>query len=244
MKHTYKIEGMTCSGCEEKVRTALLQIENITAVEVSKDTHSATIDMINPISLEDLQIPLAPKYKIKANPDSQSKEEIKSWFETYKPILLIFFYISIVTTIMAFQNMTTNQMNINEIGMKWMNHFMGGFFLAFSFFKLLNLKGFAESYQTYDIIAKRFPIWAYFYAYLELALGLSFLANIHPLITNSVTFVVMSISIIGVLQAVRNKRKIQCACLGTIFNLPMSTITIIEDALMILMSGIMIVLLV
>ena len=50
----------------------------------------------------------------------------------------------------------------------------------------------------------------------------------------------MSISIIGVLQAVLNKKKIQCACLGAVFKLPMSTITIIEDALMILMSGIMV----
>jgi hypothetical protein len=46
----------------------------------------------------------------------------------------------------------------------------------------------------------------------------------------------MSISIIGVLTSVLNKRKIQCACLGAVFNLPMSTVTIIEDALMIVMS--------
>jgi hypothetical protein len=59
------------------------------------------------------------------------------------------------------------------------------------------------------------------------------------LVTNGVTFVVMSISIIGVLQSVLNKRKIKCACLGAVFNLPMSTITITEDALMIAMSGIM-----
>lgn len=38
-----------------------------------------------------------------------------------------------------------------------------------------------------------------------------------------------------------NKRKIKCACLGDVFNLPMSTITIIEDALMIGMSVIMLV---
>jgi hypothetical protein len=50
----------------------------------------------------------------------------------------------------------------------------------------------------------------------------------------------MSISIVGVLQSVLNKKKIQCACLGAVFNLPMSTVTIIEDALMIAMSGIMI----
>ena len=49
----------------------------------------------------------------------------------------------------------------------------------------------------------------------------------------------MTVSIIGVLQSVMNKRKIKCACLGDVFNLPMSTITIIEDALMIGMSVIM-----
>lgn len=51
----------------------------------------------------------------------------------------------------------------------------------------------------------------------------------------------MSVSIIGVLQSVLNKRQIKCACLGAVFNLPMSSVTIIEDALMIVMSGVMIV---
>jgi len=50
---------------------------------------------------------------------------------------------------------------------------------------------------------------------------------------------IVIVSIIGVLQSVTNKRKIKCACVGAMFNLPMSTITIIEDLLMIGMSGIM-----
>lgn len=53
---------------------------------------------------------------------------------------------------------------------------------------------------------------------------------------------VMSISIIGVLQSVLNKKKIQRACLGAVFNLPMSTLTIIEDFLMIAMSAAMLIL--
>ena len=121
--------------------------------------------------------------------------------------------------------------------MQWMRHFMAGFFLVFSFFKMLNLKGFAESYVMYDVVAKRLPAWAYIYAFTELALGIAFLINFNPLVTNSLTFIVMSISIIGVLQSVLNKKKIQCACLGAVFNLPMSTVTIIEDALMIAMSA-------
>ena len=123
--------------------------------------------------------------------------------------------------------------------MRWMNHFMAGFFLVFSFFKLLNLKGFAVSYAMYDIVAKKWNGWGYVYIFVELALGLAFLTEFNPILTNSITLLVMAVSLIGVVQSLLNKRKIKCACLGDVFNLPMSTITIIEDGLMIVMSGIM-----
>ena len=111
--------------------------------------------------------------------------------------------------------------------------------LIFSFFKMLNLDGFADSYAMYDVVARKFPIWGYLYAFIEMGLGIANLIDFKPLVTNLVTFAVMSVSIIGVLQSVLNKKKIQCACLGAVFNLPMSTVTIIEDALMIAMSGVM-----
>ncbi|MBK9641940.1 MAG: cation transporter [Saprospiraceae bacterium] len=203
MTHTYNLTGMTCTSCEAKVKSALLMLENVTNVEVSKDENSATITMDKHIALSDLQKALPEKYQISATNHNEMAEQTKSWFETYKPILLIFFYISLVTILFQFKNENFNWMQA-------MQYFMAGFFLVFSFFKLLNLKGFAESYVMYDVLAK------------------------------NITFVVMSISIIGVLQSVLNKKKIQCACLGAVFNLPMSTVTIIEDALMIVMSGIMI----
>ena len=234
MVHKYQVTGMTCSSCEAKVKSALFMVENVTNAEVSKNENSATITMDKHIAISDLQKALPEKYKISALHHSEITEQTKSWFETYKPILLIFFYITLVTLL-------GQVFNHHFDGMQWMQHFMAGFFLVFSFFKMLNLKGFAESYVMYDVVAKRLPAWAYIYAFTELALGLAFLINFNPLITNSVTFVVMSISIIGVLQSVLNKKKIQCACLGAVFNLPMSTVTIIEDALMIAMSGIMLI---
>ena len=110
----------------------------------------------------------------------------------------------------------------------------------FSFCKLLNLKGFVESYATYDIMAKQRNGWGYALAFSELVLGLVlvFLTELKTMLTNTVTFVLMAVSIIGILQSVLNKRKIKCACLGDVFNLPMSTITFSEDALMIAMSEI------
>jgi copper chaperone CopZ len=230
MVHTYQVTGMTCSSCEAKVKSSLLMVENVVSVEVSKDENSATITMEKHIPLDKLQKALPEKYQISALHHNELAEQTMGWLATYKPILLIFFYISLVTLLMQFANEKFDVM-------QWMRHFMAGFFLVFSFFKMLNLKGFAESYVMYDVVAKRLPAWAYVYAFTELALGIAFLINFNPLITNSVTFVVMSISIIGVLQSVLNKKKIQCACLGAVFNLPMSTVTIIEDALMIAMSA-------
>lgn len=232
MVHKYQVTGMTCGSCEAKVKSALLMVENISKVEVSKEENTATITMEKHITIDTLQKAIPDKYQILALHHNEMAEQTKSWFATYKPILLIFFYITIITLLAQIGN---QQMD----WMQWMRHFMAGFFLVFSFFKLLNLKGFAESYVMYDVVAKKFPAWAYIYAFIELALGLAFLINFNPLITNSVTFVVMSLSIVGVLQSVLNKKKIQCACLGAVFNLPMSTVTIIENALMIGMSGAM-----
>lgn len=232
MVHKYQLTGMTCASCEAKVKSSLLMVENVVSIEVSKDENSATITMDKHIPLDKLQKALPEKYQISVLLHNELAEQTKGWLATYKPILLIFFYISAVTILVQFTNEKFDTM-------QWMRHFMAGFFLVFSFFKILNLKGFAESYVMYDIVGKRLPAWAYIYAFTEFALGIAFLINFNPLITNSVTFLVMSISIIGVLQSVLNKKKIQCACLGAVFNLPMSTVTIIEDALMIVMSGMM-----
>jgi cation transport ATPase len=223
---------MTCSGCEAKVKSSLLMVENVVSVEVSKVENSATITMDKHIPLGALQKALSEKYKISVQQHSELAEQTKGWLATYKPILLIFFYISLVTFLVQLTNHHFNTM-------QWMQHFMAGFFLVFSFFKLLNLSAFAESYAMYDVVAKRFNAWGFIYAFIELGLGIAYLVNFNPLLTNVITFLVMSISIIGVLQSVLNKKKIQCACLGAVFNLPMSTITIIEDALMIGMSAFM-----
>lgn len=234
MTHTYKVTGMTCGSCEAKVKSTLLMLPNVTEVEVSKEKQTAIITMDKHIALSTFQNALDKKYSITAEEHDETAEQAKSWLATYKPILIIFAYITTISVIAGTQHNTFHWMQA-------MNIFMAGFFLTFSFFKMLDLKGFAESYSMYDIVAKKVKAWGFIYAFIELGLGIAYATNFQPLATNIVTLVVMTISIIGVLQSVLNKRKIQCACLGAVFNLPMSTVTIIEDALMIAMSGIMLI---
>lgn len=238
MTHTYKVNGMTCGGCQAKVQGLLSKVTGIININIDLAKGEAAIEMDKHIAIDDLKAALKdyPKYQLSEDYHKQqiiapvlTEEKTKSWIETYKPILIIFGYIIGITLLVEY-------MNGEFSWMRWMNHFMAGFFLVFSFFKLLNLKGFTESYAMYDIVAKKWNGWGYVYVFTELALGIAFLTGFNPILSNTVAFTVMTVSIIGVLQSIFNKRKIKCACLGDVFNLPMSTVTIIEDLLMIIMS--------
>ncbi|MGV9004322.1 heavy metal translocating P-type ATPase [Flavobacterium sp.] len=79
MKHTYTIDGMTCSGCEAKVKTDLSKVDDVTKVTVSKDDKEAIITMSKHIELETFQNALGgkdSKYQISL-PNSDSKIEVK-----------------------------------------------------------------------------------------------------------------------------------------------------------------------
>lgn len=241
MTLTYNITGMTCGGCVSKVQHLLAKVPGVNKVTINLAKAEAEIDMNQPVATENLRAALNefPQYQLSALHHQHhipaytiNTAKKTTWPQTYKPILLIFGYIIVITV-------SVEYILGDFLWMRWMNHFMAGFFVVFSFFKFLNLKGFAESYSRYDIVAKQWNGWGYVYAFTELVLGIAFLTGFNPLFTNAVTLIVMGVSIIGVWQSVLNKRTIQCACLGDVFNLPMSTVTIIEDALMITMSGIM-----
>jgi cation transport ATPase len=242
MTHTYNISGMTCTSCQTKVQDVLSKISNVKSVIIDLPKGVATIEMDKHIATSTLQNALKdyPKYQLSEtlqvpnNPTFEEAETI-SWLATYKPILLIFAYITTISLVVSYPFWGAGGF------MQAMRIFMAGFFLTFSFFKMLDLKGFAESYAMYDVVAKKWNSWGYVYAFIELALGIAYAINFQPLLTNIFTVILMSVSIIGVLQSVFNNRTIKCACLGLVFNLPMSTVTIIEDALMIGMSVMMIV---
>jgi copper chaperone CopZ len=235
---------MTCSGCQAKVQRLLSAVSGVEKVTIDLPKGEGEIVMNRHVPTAEFQRILQPypQYGI-ADIESTSSThseianpvatEQKSWFKTYKPIILLFAYITGITLIIEFTAVRFEPM-------RWMSHFMAGFFLSFCFFKLLDLKAFAESYAMYDIIARSWKQWGYVYATLELALGIAYLTYFQPLLTNIATFMLMSVSIIGVIQSVLNKKKIKCACLGAVFDLPMSTVTIIEDTIMIAMSATMI----
>lgn len=85
MKHTYTITGMTCSGCEAKVKKDLLNVEHVTEVAVSKEDKAATIIMSKHVEIEVLQNALGgkdSKYQITLSDNSSNEVVQKSCCST------------------------------------------------------------------------------------------------------------------------------------------------------------------
>ena len=181
----------------------------------------------------------------------QLEDDSKSWLATYYPLLLIISFILGCSLLLQVGLHATAMGEPMGLGMhlmmglhtvtvgETMRYFMAGFFLVFAFFKLLDIRAFANAYAGYDLLAARWHGWGMLYPFIELALGMAYLAHYNPILTHWATVIVMGFSAIGVIRAVANKTQIQCACLGTVFKLPMSTVTIVEDVGMVCMAAFM-----
>lgn len=150
-------------------------------------------------------------------------------FKDFIPLIIIFLIIIIFTTARSY---IAQHYNPHEI----MMNFMGSFFIVFGFFKIIKLTSFAEAYSMYDLIAKRSRIYALAYPFIEVTLGILYLMHVESPIINIITLIIMLISSAGVLTELLKGREIICACLGTVFKIPMTYVTLIEDLLMALMA--------
>jgi len=170
-----------------------------------------------------------PDGTIMQNDQMESVNKTQTW-QDYLPLITVFSYILGLTFILSFK---TN--SINDI-LEIMENFMGVWFIIFSLFKLINLKGFADGYSMYDIVAKRWFSWGYFYPFLELAFGVAYLILKSSLYLNILVLLTTVVSALGVFNNIRNGSKFQCSCLGTVLKIPLTKISLYENLLMAVMA--------
>lgn len=123
--------------------------------------------------------------------------------------------------------------------MGWMHAYMGVFLCIFALLKLFNPSGFVSGLQKYDPLARTLPVYAYVYPYIELALGLGYLSHALPELLYIATIAVFGWGAFSVLSALRKGLNVNCPCMGTVLKVPLSTVTLTEDAAMILMAATM-----
>ncbi len=240
----HPLEGLHCGACVKKVEAALAPFAATVSVTLQPMQVTLTKPSVDLVTLQQA-VSAAGQYRLLAESRAAVQAQVTTssskslgWqaLAVYQPLFLILAYILGASVLV--------QVGIHGLqgvdAMETMRYFMAGFFLVFSFFKLLNINAFAKAYAQYDLFAARWLGWGRIYPFVELALGVAYLTNASPIITYWVTIVIMSFSAIGVIRAVVSRTQIQCACLGTVFNLPMSTVTIVEDVGMVVMAIIMI----
>lgn len=224
---------MTCGGCKASVKKHLLDLKEISEVEITLENKEVVITMGNPIEASELQKALPSKYKVSLIENNfvskalSNSENEKSKLQQLKPLILILFYITTASVLLNYQNWDRNEIMLD---------FMGLFYIVFSFFKLLDLKGFSESFKMYDPLASRISIYGWMYPFIEVVLGLMFLMHFGVKTALVITLIVLGITTIGVTKSLLDKKSIRCACLGTALKLPMTEATFIENAVMIVMA--------
>ena len=224
---------MTCGGCKASVKKHLLDLKEISEVEITLENKEVVITMGNPIEASELQKALPSKYKVSLIENNfvskalSNSENEKSKLQQLKPLILILFYITTASVLLNYQNWDRNEIMLD---------FMGLFYIVFSFFKLLDLKGFSESFKMYDPLASRVPIYGWIYPFIEVVLGLMFLMHFGVKTALVITLIVLGVTTIGITKSLLDKKSIRCACLGTALKLPMTEATFIENAVMIVMA--------
>ena len=238
--YVYNIKGMSCGSCVQTLENFFSNQEPFKNVKISRNpdkiyfksevqTYSAT-EMNSLLAQNALS-----RYSFFENMaiSSQSGTTMPHSFKNLFPLGLVFTYLIGVILLVALKE---SRFLFHEL----MAQYMAGFFLIFSFFKFLDISGFVSAFQTYDPIATKWPIYGYVYAALELTFAIGYLLTPNSLILNLLVILVLSFSTYGVFKALRRKSKIQCACLGTVFKLPMTQVTLIENISMLIMASLMI----
>lgn len=226
----FDVTGMHCQACATGIERQLSAVPGVSAAAVTLSPPRAIVTTTDTLDHDRLQAavsragdyritPVAEDAPIESS-DSATTGEPQP--ESLYPLLLIVGFIAGVTLLVAIKSASFAPMAL-------MGNFMAGFFIVFGFFKLLDWPGFVSTYRTYDLIAKALPAWGWAYPIVEVTLGAAYLLGVAPVATNLVTLILMLVGAAGVGRALANKQRIRCACLGTVLNLPMTTVTLIED---------------
>ena len=233
MNEVYKVSGMTCDDCANSIKEALELNKYISYVNISLEDENINISSDKSFTVNELNslIDNLGNYKIY---EEKFTSKIIEYFSSKKTLLLALLLVLISSLSLQ---VSKDNFELNE----WMISYMGIFFLIFSFLKLIDIKGFSGSFKKYDLISKIIPGFAITYPFLELFLALAFLSSYFLITSYIMTLIFMTSQFFGVFISLQKKEVIKCACMGSSINIDISTLTLIENFVMILMSSYMII---
>lgn len=150
---------------------------------------------------------------------------------TYQPVIAVF----AVTFLMAISSViyrdTLSLIPLIEL------------FVAFSMcvlaiLKLRDLFSFSNQFVTYDLLARKYPPYAYVYPFIEAFAGICMISGSLIYLAAPGALFIGTVGAISVIKAVYiEKRDLKCACVGGNSNVPLGAISLTENIMMVLMGA-------
>ena len=162
---------------------------------------------------------------IRTSYQNQDKYLGTSTWKDYIPLAIIVGLILVTSLVLSLRDLQIGALSITAS----LSYFMIGFFIVFAGFKLIDLKGFAEGYSTYDLLARKVFAYGYVYPFIELLFGLAMILYPTSMSLLLAEVGVMGFSGLGVTIKLAKREKFQCVCLGTFLKVPLTKLTVFED---------------
>jgi len=152
--------------------------------------------------------------------------DMKITWKDYLPVFYVYIFSFLITLNLTFYYTLVLRTSLL--------YFLGIFSIIFAILKIINLKGFVESFVEYDFISKKVIFYAYVFPFLELIFGITFVLLYENIILTAVCIIFYLLNLISVILALFKKKKFVCACLGGLFNIPLSYISLLENITMLI----------
>ena len=103
--------------------------------------------------------------------------------------------------------------------------------------KLQDIESFSTMFLNYDLLARRFVRYGYFYPFAETLAGVMMIGGVFIWLSVPVALFIGTVGAASVMKAVYiDKRELKCACVGGNSNVPLGFISLTENLMMIAMA--------
>lgn len=148
---------------------------------------------------------------------------------SYWPVIAVF----LAAAIMAVAAATAS----GTFGLRTLQWFVSFSMCLLALLKLQDVERFSTMFLGYDLLARRWPTYGYLYPFAEFAAGALMIGGRFTLISAPLAIFIGGIGTVSVVKAVYvEKRDIKCACVGGNSTVPLGTVSLLENLMMVFMA--------
>ncbi len=150
---------------------------------------------------------------------------------TYRPVIALFTMTALAALALSFG------MHGSGFSVQTVEWFIALSMVVLALLKLQNVESFSTMFLNYDLVARRWVPYSYFYPYAEGLAGVLMVGGLMNWLSIPLALFIGSVGAVSVFKAVYvDKRELKCACVGGANNVPLGFVSLTENLMMIGMA--------